>query len=163
MKRLVGEYNNHLPTLFFAQIDDPTVMVVLAAWASQAQHQHEFCGSATQNQILELVKDQLHFDWMHYMDIDQTSIPTAPILAVVKQTTPRADHTSESSWDIAQAVAGAKHGAVTAWNLSKTAQEADVRVSFSGWDSVEEAKKALARADTTSDGVVVILCGLVSV
>jgi len=162
MRRIVEKYNN-LPVRFFSQIDDPTIMVVLAAWESQAQHQHGFNGSATQNQILELVRNQLSFDWMHYMDIEQKSIPTdAPVLAVVKQTTPRADHT-DGDWDSARAVTGAGHGAVTAWNLSKDPQEADVRVSFSGWESMDEAKTALARVDTTSKDVGVMFFEQVSV
>jgi hypothetical protein len=147
VKRVIEGYSR-LPTLFFEQIDDPTVIFVVGAWPSKETHERGFTGSPQQGQILELVKDQMDIDWMHYMEIDQDDIPVhAPVLSVVKATLPKyvnreafVQNMEQTTWG----VENGPHGAIGSWNIRKDKHEPDVRVHFSGWDSIDDATEGLA-------------------
>src|SRR5450432_3629407 len=81
----VIEGYNHLKNLFYVEVEDPSVLYVIGAWQSQEQHQRGFNGSAAQDKILELVKDQMDIDWMYYIDVQQSKIPiNAPVLEIRK-------------------------------------------------------------------------------
>jgi hypothetical protein len=147
VKRVIEEYSR-LQTLFYTQLDDPSKMFVIGAWETMEQHQNGFDGSPQQGQILELIKDQMAIDWMHYIDVEQSSIPLkAPVLAIIKETFAKHgvnrvdfDHQFAAQTD---RIGGARYGAVSAWNIRKDKHERDIRVHFSGWESVEEATEAI--------------------
>lgn len=155
VKRVIEAYSG-LPTLFFEQIDDPTVLFVVGAWPSKEKHEHGFNGSPEQAVILELIKDQMGIDWMHYMDIDQNDIPThAPVLAMTKATLPKyvdREGFVQSMLKVTQAVEGPQYGANGSWNIRKDKHEPDVRVHFGGWDSIEDASEGLADIIASADG-----------
>lgn len=147
VKRVIEEYSK-LQTIFYTQIDDPTTMFVIGAWDTKDHHEKGFNGSPQQNQILELIKDQMDITWMHYIDVDQSRIPIkAPTLAIIRETFEKhgVNRTVFDNEFEAQtsSLGGARHGAVSGWNIRKDKHERDVRVNFSGWDSVEEATDAL--------------------
>lgn len=147
VKRVIEEYSG-LTTLFFEQIDDPTVIFVVGAWDSKETHEKGFDGSPQQAEILELIKDQMGITWMHYMDVEQNDIPVhSPVLALVKATLPKyvdREGFVSSMQAATEDVDGGPYGAIGAWNLRKDKHEPDVRVHFSGWGSVEEATNGLA-------------------
>ncbi|KIW90650.1 uncharacterized protein Z519_08433 [Cladophialophora bantiana CBS 173.52] len=148
VKRVIEDYSK-LQTLFYTQIDDPSVMFVIGAWETKDHHQYSFDGSPQQAEILKLIKDQIGIDWMHYIDVDQSRIPLdAPVVAIIKETFAKhgvvrtqfdQEFASQTS-----SLGGARHGAISAWNIPKDNKERDVRVNFSGWESVEEATAAFA-------------------
>ncbi|EXJ76657.1 uncharacterized protein A1O5_01165 [Cladophialophora psammophila CBS 110553] len=148
VKRVIEDYSK-LQTLFYTQIDDPSVMFVIGAWETKDHHQHSFDGSPQQAEILTLIKDQMGIDWMHYIDADQSRIPLdAPVLAIIKETFAKhgvvrtqfdQEFASQTS-----SLGGARYGAISAWNIPKDNKERDIRVNFSGWESVEEATAAFA-------------------
>ena len=148
VKRVIEEYSK-LQTRFYTQIDDPSTMFVIGAWESKEHHQEGFDGSPQQGGILELIKDQMGIDWMHYMDVDPSSIPAdAPVLAIVrvgfaKNGVDRADFDSQAGSQTAD-IGAARYGAVAAWNIRKDKHERDIRVHFSGWENVEEGTEAMA-------------------
>lgn len=147
VKRVIEEYSK-LQTLFYTQIDDPTIMFVIGAWESKDQHQHGFNGSPQQGKILDLIKEQMGIDWMFYIDVDQSKIPLdAPVLAIIREQFAK-DGVNRVLFDQefatqTQSISGARHGAVSAWNIPKDQHERDVRVNFSGWESPEEATTAM--------------------
>lgn len=147
VKRVIEEYSK-LQTLFYTQIDDPSVMFVIGAWESKDKHQHGFTGSPEQNQILDLIKDQMSIDWMHYMNVEQTALPLdAPVLVIVKAVVARDTHKWMFDQDFAagtSSLGGARYGALAAWNVPKDEHEEIVRVHFSGWDGVEDAMEGIA-------------------
>jgi len=155
VKRVIEEYSG-LTTLFFEQVDDPTVIFVVGAWDSKETHEKGFSGSPQQDAILELIKDQMGITWMHYMDVDQEDIPVdAPILALVKATLPkRVDREGfvSSMQAATEDMEGGPYGAVGSWNIRKDKHEPDVRVHFSGWGSVEEATDGLANIIADAGG-----------
>ncbi|EXJ91878.1 hypothetical protein A1O3_00428 [Capronia epimyces CBS 606.96] len=146
VKRVIEEYSS-LPTLFYTQIDEPSIMFVIGAWESKDKHQYGFNGSPQQDKILELIQDQMGIDWMHYMDVDQARIPVdAPVLAIIKETLPRHTHQMAFDQDFARAtqtLGDARYGAVSAWNIRKDEHEETVRANFSGWQSIDEAMKGI--------------------
>ena len=158
VKRVIEEYSK-LPTLFFEQADDPTVMYVIGAWPNKETHENGFNGSPQQAEILGLIKDQMGIDWMHYMDIDQKKIPVdSPVLALIKETLPKHINRASFDQDFAQATAslgGARYGAVGAWNLRKDIHEPDVRVHFTGWETVDEATDAITNTIANAGNFVV--------
>lgn len=147
VKRVIEEYSG-LPTLFFEQIDDPTAIFVVGAWPSKEMHERGFNGSPQQGEILGLVKDQMDIDWMHYMDVDQDDIAVhSPVLAVVKATLPKYVNREAFVQNMEETTQGAEngpYGAIGAWNIRRDKHEPDVRVHFSGWNSVDEATEGLA-------------------
>ncbi|KAJ9629195.1 uncharacterized protein PV06_08875 [Exophiala oligosperma] len=147
VKRVIEEYSR-LVTLFYTQVDDPTSMFVIGAWETKDAHQHGFNGSPQQGQILGLVKDQMDIDWMHYMDIEQSRIPLdAPVLMLNKAVFKRGVHHLAIDNEFAQrtsTMGGARHGAVSTWNIPKDDKEHAVRVHFSGWDTADEAVESVA-------------------
>ncbi|KIX09765.1 uncharacterized protein Z518_00846 [Rhinocladiella mackenziei CBS 650.93] len=146
VKRVIEEYSK-LQTLFYTQIDDPTVMFVIGAWESKDQHQHGFEGSPQQDEIYGLIKGQMEIEWMHYMDIEQSRIPiNAPVLAMIKETLPSDIQKTAFDHEFVtrtQRLGGAHYGAVSAWNLLKDDTEATVRVNFSGWESIKDATEGI--------------------
>ncbi len=148
VKRVIEEYSK-LQTLFYTQVDDPSTMFVIGAWDSKDHHQNGFDGSPQQGEILGLIKDQMEIDWMHYMDVDASSIPLdAPILAIVrvgfaKHGVDRTDFDVQAGSRLAD-IGAARYGAAAAWNIRKDKHERDVRVHFSGWESIEEGTEAMA-------------------
>ena len=146
VKRVIEEYSK-LQTLFFSQVDDPTVVFVIGAWESKDKHQHGFDGSPQQAEIINLIKDQLGIEWMHYMDVEQSKIPiNAPVLAIIKAILPAG--TSKLAFDQefasrTRTLGGGRYGAVSAWNTLKNHKEETVRANFSGWESIEEATEAI--------------------
>ena len=148
VKRVIEEYSQ-LQTLFYTQLDDPSKMFVIGAWETKDHHQHGFDGSPQQGQILDLIKDQLGIDWMHYCDVDQSSIPLdAPVLAIIKETfakygVNRTDFDQQFASQTSGGIGSARFGAVSAWNIPKDKHERDVRVNFSGWENLEEATGAI--------------------
>lgn len=153
VKRVIEEYSR-LQTLFYTQIDDPTNMFVVGAWESKDQHQHGFNGSPQQDEILDLVKDQMSIDWMHYMNVEQSRIPlNAPVLVILKTVHHKNVHKLAFDNEFAagtSTMGGARHGAVWAWNIRKDDKEDAVRVHFAGWDSVDEAMEAVTSAIATT-------------
>ncbi|KAK5049858.1 hypothetical protein LTR84_003976 [Exophiala bonariae] len=155
VKRVIEDYSG-LPTLFFEQIDDPSVIFVVGAWPSKEKHEHGFDGSPQQAVILDLIKDQMGIDWMHYMNIDQKELPIhAPVLALTKATLPK--HVDRAAFDqsmqkATHGIEPAQHGAIGAWNIRKDIHEPDVRVHFGGWDSIEDASEGLANVIATAGG-----------
>lgn len=147
VKRVIEEYSR-LETHFFTQLDDPSAMFVIGAWESKDQHQNGFDGSPQQGQILDLIFDQMGIDWMHYIDIEQKNIPLdSPALGIVKETfakngVNRADFDQQFAAQT-PAIGGARFGALSGWNIRKDKHERDVRVHFSGWESVEEGTEAM--------------------
>ena len=147
VKRVTEEYSK-LQTLFYTQIDDPTKMFVISAWESKDHHQHSFDGSPQQSQILGLKEDQIEVDWMHSMDVAQSRIPLdAPVLAIIKDSFAKhgVNRTQFDQEFATQTLSlgGARHGAISAWNLRKNKHERDVRVNFSGWETIDEATDAI--------------------
>ncbi|OAG42674.1 hypothetical protein AYO21_02957 [Fonsecaea monophora] len=146
VKRVIEDYSK-LQTLFYTQVDDPSVLFVVGAWKNKDQHQHGFDGSPQQAEILELIKDQMSINWMHYIDVDQSRIPLdAPVLAIIRERFAKhgvvktqfdQEFASQTS-----SLGGARYGAISAWNIPKDNKERDVRVNFSGWESAEEATAA---------------------
>ncbi|RVX71277.1 hypothetical protein B0A52_04851 [Exophiala mesophila] len=136
-----------LPTYFYQQVDDSSMLFVFGAWSSKDSHQHGYNGSPQQTQTLASVKDQMTIDWMQYMDIDHESLPVhAPVLGLIKETLPK--HVNKTAFDqnfaeVTQNLGGARYGAVSAWNLRKDKHEPDIRVHFSGWESIDEAMTAM--------------------
>ncbi|OCT52552.1 hypothetical protein CLCR_10845 [Cladophialophora carrionii] len=147
VKRVIEEYSK-LETIFYRQLDDPSVMFVIGAWATKDHHQHGFDGSPQQGEILTLIKDQMGIDWMHYIDVEQSRIPLdAPVLAIIKEAfakhgVNRTDFDQQFASQTAH-IGGARYGAISAWNIRKDKHEPDVRVNFSGWESLEEATQAM--------------------
>ena len=143
-----------MQTLFFSQIDDPTVVFVIGAWESKDAHQHGFDGSPQQAEIINLIKDQLGIEWMHYMDVEQSKIPiNAPVLAIIKATLPKG--TSKVAFDQefasrTRTLGGGRYGAISAWNIFKNHKEDTVRTNFSGWESIEEATEAFVNTIESS-------------
>ncbi|KAK5283595.1 hypothetical protein LTR40_001500 [Exophiala xenobiotica] len=133
-------------------------MFVIGAWESKDQHQRGFDGSPQQDEILDLIKEQMGIDWMHYMDVEQSRIPlNAPVLGILK--TVHNEDVQKLAFDNEFAagtsttlgMGGARHGAVSAWNIPKDDNDKEdaavaVRVHFSGWDSVDEAMGAVTGA-----------------
>ncbi|KIW53788.1 hypothetical protein PV05_06201 [Exophiala xenobiotica] len=149
VKRVIEEYSK-LQTLFYTRIDDPTNMFVIGAWESKDQHQHGFNGSPQQDEILDLIKDQMGIDWMHYMNVEPSRIPlNAPVLVILKTVHNRDVHKLAFDNEFAagtSTMGGARHGAVSAWNIPKDDKEHVVRVHFAGWDNVDEAMEAVSTA-----------------
>ncbi|KEF53394.1 uncharacterized protein A1O9_10369 [Exophiala aquamarina CBS 119918] len=143
----VIEKHSKLPTQFFEQTDDPTMLFMVGAWPNKETSQHGFNGSPHQGEILDLVKDQMGIDWVHYMDIDQNAIPIhAPLLAIVKGEFPKHVNRAIADQDfktIAQGLGETRYAAVSAWNLRKDKHEPDVKVHFSGWESLDKATEGL--------------------
>src|ERR1700759_3306220 len=84
VKRLIEKYSG-LQTVFYSQVNDPTVIFLIAAWESKDKHQHVFVESPYQGEIMNLIKDQVEVDWTYCMDVEQTKIPLeAPVLAIIK-------------------------------------------------------------------------------
>lgn len=141
------EHYSGLPTYFYEQVDDSSMLFVFGAWSSKDKHQHGYNGSPQQAQVLASVKDQMKIDWMQYMDIDHESLPIhAPVLGLIKETMPK--HVNKTAFDqnfaeVTQSLGGARYGAVSAWNLRKDKHEPDIRVHFSGWDNTDEAMTAM--------------------
>ena len=147
VKRVIEEYSK-LQTLFYTQIDDPSTMFVIGAWESKEKHQHGFDGSPQQGQILELIKDQMGIDWMHYIDVEQSRIPLdAPVLSIIReefaQTGVNRTLSDQEFASQTASLGGARYGAISAWNISKDENERDIRVNFAGWESIEEATTAI--------------------
>lgn len=155
VKRVIEDYSG-LPTLFFEQIDDPSVIFVIGAWPSKEKHEHGFDGSPQQAVILDLVKDQMEIDWMHYMNLDQNNIAVhAPVLALTKATLPKhVDHAAfvQSMVNATQGIEPGRYGGIGAWNIRKDKHEPDVRVHFSGWDSIDDASEGLANMIASAGG-----------
>ncbi|KAJ9617158.1 hypothetical protein H2200_000879 [Cladophialophora chaetospira] len=147
VKRVIEEYSK-LETHFVTQVDDPSSMFVIGAWETKEKHQNGFEGSPQQGQILELIKDQMGIDWMHYIDVEQSRIPLdAPVLAIIREVfakhgVNRADFDQQFAAQTAT-ISGARFGAVSGWNIRKDKHERDVRAHFSGWESVEEGTQAM--------------------
>ncbi|KAI1615574.1 hypothetical protein EDD36DRAFT_433133 [Exophiala viscosa] len=147
VKRVIEEYSK-LQTLFYEQIDDPSVLFVVGGWESKERHQDGFTGSPEQNKILSLVENQMDIDWMHYVDVEQEHLPlVAPVLVIVKAVV--GGDTHKLMFDQAFAagtssLGGARYGALAAWNIAKDDKEDVVRVHFSGWDSAVEATEGIA-------------------
>ncbi|EXJ60579.1 hypothetical protein A1O7_04732 [Cladophialophora yegresii CBS 114405] len=147
VKRVIEEYSK-LETIFYRQLDDPTIMFVIGAWETKDHHQHGFDGSPQQGEILELIKDQMGIDWMHYIDVEQSRIPLdAPVLAIIKESFAK-DSVNRTDFDQQFAsqtahIGGARYGAISGWNIRKDKHEQDVRVNFSGWENQEEATQAM--------------------
>jgi hypothetical protein len=147
VKRVIEEYSK-LETIFYRQLDDPSVMFVIGAWETKDHHQHGFDGSPQQGEILKLIKDQMGIDWMHYIDVEQSRIPLdAPVLAIVrevfaKHSVNRTDFDQQFASKTAS-IGGARYGAVSAWNIRKDKHESEVRVNFSGWENLDEATEAI--------------------
>jgi hypothetical protein len=146
VKSVIEAYN-HLPTVFYTQLDDPSKVFVIGAWESKEQHEHGFVGSPEQKQIIDLTRSQMDIDWMHYMDVQQSHIPLhAPVLVIAKVIAPPGTHKTIFDQDFAAgtpSLGGARHGAVWAWNIPKKHEHDMVRVHFTGWDSVEEAMEGI--------------------
>ncbi len=146
VKRVIEAYN-HLSTLFYTQLDDPSKVFVIGAWDSKDQHERGFSGSAEQKQIIDLTKPQMDIEWMNYLDVEQSHIPLhAPVLVIAKIIVPHGTHKTIFDQDFAAgtpSLAGARHGAVRAWNIPKKNEHDVVRVHFSGWDSLEEAMEGI--------------------
>ncbi|KAL6249627.1 hypothetical protein RBB50_003480 [Rhinocladiella similis] len=157
VKRVIEEYSK-LITLFYTQVDDPTSMFVIGAWETKDKHQHGFNGSPQQGEILELVKDQMDIDWMHYMDIEQSRIPLdAPVLMMVKSVFTRHVHRLALDNEFAQrtsTLGGARHGAVLSWNIPQHDKEDAVRVHFSGWDTMDEAVESVTSIIANGKGFI---------
>jgi hypothetical protein len=142
----VIEGYNHLRTLLYAEVDNPSALYVIGAWESQEQHQKGFSGSPDQAMIMELVKDQMDIDWSYYLDLEQSTLPLdAPILEMKKYILPTdADKEAFSK----ALVAGGQHpkagsqGSIGGWNLPKSDGEEAVWVQFTGWKTVDEYANA---------------------
>jgi len=138
----VIEAYNHLRNLFYVEVEDPSILYVIGAWESQEQHQSGFNGSAAQGQILELVKDQMDIDWMHYIDVEQSKIPISPpVLEIRKYTLPsNADKQAFNNTLTAERVTLDTYteGTTGGWNLPKSEGEKAVWVQFSGYKSVDD-------------------------
>lgn len=153
VKRLIEKYSG-LQTLFYSQVDDPTVIFLIAAWESKDKHQHVFVESPYQGEIMNLIRDQVEVDWTYCMDVEQTKIPLdAPVLAIIKAVLPI--HTRKTAFDQdfaskTKTLCGARYGAISAWNIRKDHKEIIVRTDFSGWESVDEATEAFVNAIETA-------------
>ena len=138
----VIEGYNHLKNLFYVEVEDPSVLYVIGAWQSQEQHQRGFNGSAAQDKILELVKDQMDVDWMYYIDVQQSKIPiNAPVLEIRKYTLPSNTDKQIFNKTLAterQALEAQAEGSIGGWNLPKRDGEEAVWVQFSGYKSVDD-------------------------
>ena len=156
VKRVIEEYSK-LQTLFYTQLDDPSTLFVIGAWETKEHHEHGFNGSPQQGQILELIKDQMDIDWMHYIEVDRSRIPLdAPVLAIIKETfakhgVNRADFDNQFASQTSR-IGGARYGAVSAWNMRKDKHERDVRVNFTGWESLEEGMDAIVNTIAEVEG-----------
>jgi hypothetical protein len=138
----VIEGYNHLRTLLYVEVDNPSVLYVIGAWESQEQHQKGFSGSPDQTMIMELVKDQMDIDWSYYLDLEQSTLPLdAPILEIKKYTL--TTDTDKEGFSKALATGGqhpkaGSQGSVGGWNLPKGDGEEAVWVQFTGWETVDE-------------------------
>jgi hypothetical protein len=137
---VVGAYK-HLETLFYVEVDNPSVLYVIGAWESQEQHQNGFNGSPEQAMILELVKDQMHIDQVYYLDLELSTLPLdAPILEIKQYTLPTEANKEGFNKVLA---AGGQHpkagnlGSVGGWNLPKSDGEEVIWVQFTGWETVD--------------------------
>ena len=142
----VIEGYNHLKNLFYVEVEDPSILYVIGAWESQAQHQKGFNGSMDQNEILELVKDQMDIDWMYYIDVEQSRIPLdAPVLEIKRYRLPA--NADKQRFNKALAAERQQRelpteGSVGAWNLPKRDGEEALWVQFTGWKSADNHSTA---------------------
>jgi hypothetical protein len=146
---------NKLTTNFFADVDNPDITFCIGSWASPSQHAKEYVGSPGQRMILKMVKDVMEIEWMHYIDVEYSDIPTEANLLVLtrfqvsgnetKTDTGRQDF--ESHWakglQETQAVAdndGPK--VVGAWRLARKPGEwlGDMWLQFAGWNNLDDRK-----------------------
>jgi hypothetical protein len=138
----VIEGYNHLKTLFYVEVEDPSILYVVGAWESQDQHRKGFNGSRDQDKILELVKDQMDIDWMYYVDVEQSAIPLdAPILEIKKYTLRANADKQMFNKALAEErlnLEARTKGSVGGWNIPKSHGEEAVWVQFSGWKSVND-------------------------
>jgi hypothetical protein len=143
--KVIEDYN-HLRTLLYVEVDNPSVLYVIGAWESQEQHQKGFSGSPDRAMIMELVKDQMDIDREYYLDLEQSTLPLdAPILEIKKYILPTG--ADKEAFNKALA-AGGQHpkagsqGSVGAWNLPKSDEEEALWVQFTGWKTVDEYTNA---------------------
>ena len=136
------ESASHLRTLFSAEHEDPSVLYVLGAWATQAAHQHDFSGSPEQDRVLELVKGVMDIDWMYYVDVELERIAIEAEVLEIKRYFLKGGVERERFRE-ALAAKGTKGtegggGSVGAWNLPKEEGEEVLWVQFTGLRSVDE-------------------------
>jgi hypothetical protein len=145
VSQVIQEYNHLPPTLFYPEVQDPSIFYVIGSWQSQEQHSKGFDGSPAQAEILELIKDQMDIEWMHYVDIEQDKIPlNAQVLAINRYVLAR----SKDKQAFLEAFRARKEYLVSVsegktiggWNLPKQEGDEKVWIQFTGVKSDEEVQ-----------------------
>ncbi len=145
-KQILEDYS-HLPTLFYSQVEDPTIMYVIGSWETPDQHSKGFSGSEGQMEILNLGKDLLAgIPWMYYLDVEHPKLPLdAPMLAIRRyflKTGVEKQSFIEACKLGRRKLKELAQGSVGAWNLPKDEQEKNLWVQFAGWNSLEDEREA---------------------
>lgn len=143
--QVIQEYNHLPPTLFYAEVEDPSIFYVIGSWKTQEQHSEGFDGSPAQAEIFELVKDQMDIAWMHYVDVEQDRIPlSAPVLAIDKYVLARsADKQAflEAFMPRKEHLVSVSGGeTVGGWNIPKEEGSESVWIQFTGVKSDDEVQ-----------------------
>ena len=146
VRDIVHDYN-HLTTLYYSQVEDPTSLYVIGAWESPEQHSKGFSGSPGQMEIYELGKDQLQeITWMYYIDVELPRLPLdAPVLAIRRyflKAGVEKQNFLEACKLGRRKLKEMAHSSVGGWNLPKDDQEKNLWVQFAGWNSLEDEGKA---------------------
>ncbi|KAL1969314.1 hypothetical protein VTN77DRAFT_9506 [Rasamsonia byssochlamydoides] len=64
------ESYSHHAVHFFSQIEDPSYLYLLGGWDSVATHLDDWIPSATNQGLLELLKEEIEVLWMFHVEID---------------------------------------------------------------------------------------------
>jgi hypothetical protein len=74
VKKVIEDFSG-LPTNFVVDQDDNTILYVIGGWETVDQHLKGFSGSAEQNKILDLIKEQMTITWQYYVHINYDNVP----------------------------------------------------------------------------------------
>jgi hypothetical protein len=53
-----------------SQVDDPSYIYLIGGWDSVAHHWEDWIPSATNQEVMNLIKDEIEFQWLLHVDID---------------------------------------------------------------------------------------------
>jgi hypothetical protein len=58
------------PVRLLSQVDDPSYIYLIGGWDSVAHHWEDWIPSATNQEVMNLIKDEIEFQWLLHVDID---------------------------------------------------------------------------------------------
>lgn len=73
-KNVMQDFTGHT-FYYMQQLEDPACIYVLGEWDSLSQHMNDFIPSATNQSLLETLKDKLSVSWLLHLDTPHASLP----------------------------------------------------------------------------------------